>query len=824
VLTISGEGAMPDFSFNFDETTTAPWWRHGNLFSAVFIEDGVTTVGRAAFGLLGGLKEIIIGNSVTSIGEMAFLRSGLTSVTIPASVRTIVEYAFFRASNLVDINVNSENMAFSSEYGVLFNKSKTSLIKYPEGKTGAYTIPSSVLFIERSAFRESNLTEVTIPNSVMRIGISAFSSTKLTEIVIPNSVLTIGDWAFRGTDLTEVTIPNSVTSIGNRLFSGCTNLVAINVDVENEIFSSEDGVLFNKSKTELIIYPEGKTGVYTIPNSVTDVRGYAFMDARNLREITIPSSVTTVGNSTFSNIPNLTTLNINTSSIPRQIFSRSLVTVNFGNEVKEIPDRFFENFTNLTSVTIPNSVTSIGGAAFANTNLTSVTIPNSVTSIEAAVFANTNLIEITIPSSVMSIGDWAFSGTNLTEVTIPNSVTTIGARAFANTGLIEVTIPNSVTSIEVGAFLRNNIKTMNFNAINLSANVSHDQWGSHFRGAGITTLNIGDEVQWIPDGAFGGNPITELNISNSVRSIGMEAFSNNSALTSLVIPNSVWEIWHGAFEGNRNLTEITISGPIHFSNNVFRDSRNLTKIINLAEVPRGLPVGVFPYSFVETPTLYVQSANVSAYRDADCDWRRFKIVCYGTHGDLNDWLETTAPTCESDGIETRACTVCDKTDVETRTGTPKLGHDWIDNWITINLANCFRAGNEERTCARADCDHNENRDIPQLTELDGCEPSSIRNRQNTDSRYGILLENAIVSDMAKISVITLELSTVNLAILDNLGNVVFETNGRSDEDFVWNLTNNAGRFVGNGTYLVLVEAISVSGRRFTYSARLGVNR
>ena len=112
--------------------------------------------------------------------------------------------------------------------------------------------------------------------------------------------------------------------------------------------------------------------------------------------------------------------------------------------------------------------------------------------------------------------------------------------------------------------------------------------------------------------------------------------------------------------------------------------------------------------------------------------------------------------------------------------------------------------------------------IPKLTG-DVC-PTSLRNRKPTDTQYGILLENALVSDIAKISVITPEAAQINLAIFDNLGNVVFETSGRSNETFTWNLTNTAGRFVANGAYLIIVEATSISGKRFLYSARIGVSR
>ena len=209
---------------------------------------------------------------------------------------------------------------------------------------------------------------------------------------------------------------------------------------------------------------------------------------------------------------------------------------------------------------------------------------------------------------------------------------------------------------------------------------------------------------------------------------------------------------------------------------------------------------------------------------------------WGTWG---AWRDTTA-TCMEDGdrVRTRTCGRCSGTDRETQ-AVSALGHVWNgwSIWNTIIAASCTAEGSRERTRTCRACTEIENdtREIPQLTELDGCDPSSIRGRQNTDSRYGIILESAIVSDVAKISVITPELATINLSILDNLGNVVFSATevgaglkpaptNVADNAITWNLTNSSGRFVANGTYLIIVEATGISGRKFTYSARIGVSK
>ena len=235
-----------------------------NNVTNVTIGNGVTNIGFAAFAGCYSLASVTIPESVVSIGDDAFVQCSLTSVTIPKSVTNIGISVFTGCGNLAAIAVDAFNSFFSSAAGVLYNKNQTTLIEYPGGKAGNYTVSNSVTSISDEAFANcTRLTGVTIPNSVTNMGQDVFfRCVNLTNVMIGNNVTNIGINAFAFcTSLTSITIPKSVIGIGDLAFHSCTKLTGIYFQgnapsVPNAGFLSP----FNSDSNTIVYYLPGKTG------------------------------------------------------------------------------------------------------------------------------------------------------------------------------------------------------------------------------------------------------------------------------------------------------------------------------------------------------------------------------------------------------------------------------------------------------------------------------------------------------------------------------------------------------------------------------------
>lgn len=424
-LTITGSGAM----YEYANKQMIPWYNQRNNIAYVSLPDGLTNIARNAFYNCDALRTVNIPNGVTSIGRDAFYDcDALTTITLPNTVTNIGNRVFYDCYNL------------------------SSAINIPEGVTA----------IGDSTFYNCNrITSITIPNTVTSIGTYAFYNCDgISDIIIPNGVTTINDHTFYNCDgFTSIIIPNSVTSIGWNAFGYCYNLASVTIG--NAVSSLADGAFYNCSvldivyvlsqtppalgtnalySTPLCYIPAGTLAAYQASDWANYVSGFVEQGqcGDNLYWTISDGMLSITGSGAMYDY---------TAEALAPWYGQlaNITTINLPDGLTSIGAWAFYDCDAISSISIPNTVTAIGNEAFYHcSSLTSLSIPDAVTTLGYEALANCTLLtNVSLGSSIMTIGDYAFSYCPaLAKMTLKSETPpTIGDYIFSNSSAPTCYIP-----------------------------------------------------------------------------------------------------------------------------------------------------------------------------------------------------------------------------------------------------------------------------------------------------------------------------------------------------------------------------------------------
>ncbi len=557
-LTIKSNAAtVDDLTFTLNEDGQSYYVKRCNTSASgeleipnMYNDLPVTMIASQAFLYCNLLTSVIIPDNITSIGDSAFWEcTSLTKITIGKGVTSLSASVFKCSEDLVFIvtdNVYVVNYLEKNNFNYVFNKTGLFLFELNEDEE-SYSIVGHNITTE---------TEIEIPATyndlpVTSIGDSAFyNCSSLVSVTIPSSVISVGDLSFAGCQsLTSIKLGESMKNIGAGAFSYCTALTTV-----------------------------------TIPDSVTSIGAEAFSFCYKLNSVTIGRGLTQIGPCAFGECGALTEVHItDIANWCNMEFSSAFDTPWYygakGNlyledelvtnlvipeGVTEIKQLVFEGFSSIRSVTIPDSVTSIGANAFKKcTNLSTVFISdlNSWSNID---FENADA------NPMCYADDLYLNNKLLTDIVIPEGITEIKKYAFYNCSTLEsVTIPESVTSIGDSAFAKCvQLKKVNISDIekwcnitfaSSTANPLSNSAGLYLDDKIIRNVILPETLTEVKAYTFNGNIfLKSVKLPDTIEKIGTSAFCNCINLELLVLSENLTDIGGSAFKGCKSLETVTI--------------------------------------------------------------------------------------------------------------------------------------------------------------------------------------------------------------------------------------------------------------------------
>ena len=502
---------------------------YGTSFAEIEIPQTITSIGEYAFAECDNLTAIEIPTSVQTISRFMFYGcDNLTTISIPETVTTIGEYAFASCNQITAFTIPAtvNNVGF----GILNNCNNLAELTLPfigtsrEEESGLYYLFGAEYYYW-SHYIPSSLKTVMLTEGTNVPDYAFYDCRNLTRINLPEGVETIGAYAYCATTFTEIEIPGTVTRIGEHAFAECANLTAIE-----------------------------------IPASVQTIGEYAFAGCNQITAFTIPATVNNVGFGILNNCNNLAELTLPFIGASRT--EQSGLYYLFGADYYGWASSYVPD--SLNTVTLTDGASVPDYAFYDCRYLTTVNLPDGIETIGAYAFYNTDLRGIAIPSSVTTIGEYAFSGcNNIQSFVVPSMVESVGFGMLNDCGsLTELTLPFMERGLcyvfgtwnydDSCQYIPSSLKT-----VTLTGGTSVPNY-AFYDCQYLTTVNLAEGIETIGAYAFYNGSLTEIDIPNTVTSIGEYAFASCNQITAFTIPNTVNNVGFGILNNCNNIAELTL--------------------------------------------------------------------------------------------------------------------------------------------------------------------------------------------------------------------------------------------------------------------------